>query len=164
MVIFYRKVTVDSLDIFVLKYIANEAFLFGFFSLCGFCMIPPTCKSYLQWKKTQKHKDFMSALIQGVAALLCLSSVYPIFVSGVIKLESMPVFSSGILGVLLFLSPFFAFYFFSSKAYRLCQKCKLIKSTAIFSLTCICGMISFYSISVYFIILLKPIMFLVEIL
>jgi len=144
----------NSVESFVFNYLATQGFIFGVFTICGLCLIPAICKSYLQWKKTEKQKDFMSALMQAILALLLLLSAYPIFVSGVLKINSMPLVSSGVYGFLLFALPIVAFAFFSSKAYGLLQKTKMHKSITNLTLTMLSSIASFYCISIYFIILL----------
>ncbi len=144
----------NPIELFVLNYLATPAFLFGLFTVCGLCLVPVICKSYLQWKKTSKQKDFMSGLFQAVLAILLLVNAYPIFVSGVLKLSTMPLISSGMYGLLLFGLPIVAFAFFSSRAYVFAHRTKMHKSITNLTLMTLSILASFYCISIYFIILL----------
>lgn len=144
----------NSFDVFVLKYIATKSFFFVLFTLAGFFLIPAISKSYLLWKRTRKKNDFLGTCIQLLAASFCLIIVYPFFIEGVIKINYFPLFSSHIYNTMLFVLPAFISAFFASKTYDWWQKQKNKESIKNLSLVWICGLISFYCVSTYFIICL----------
>lgn len=153
----------SSLDVFVLKFIATRSFFFCLISLGGFCMLPAAYKSYLKWKITQNQNDFSNILVLAFGALLFFSSAYPIFLFTVIKIHSMPIFSSGINSLLLFALPCVTLIFSYSMSVKYYKILKIKKTAGNFSLLCFFGMILFYSVSVYFIFLLHTVILWVDV-
>ncbi len=152
-----------SLDVFALKFIATRGFFFCLISLGGFCMIPAAYKSYLKWKRTQKQNDFSNILVLAFGALLFFASAYPIFLYTVVKIHSMPIFSSGIYSLLLFALPCITLILSYSMSVKYYKMLKINKTASNFSLMCLFGMILFYSVSVYFIFLLHTVILWVDV-
>jgi len=143
----------DSLYEFVANYLATKPFLFVLMSAAAFALVPKTYQTYLKWQKTQKATDFSNAIFLGTLSLLFLTSVYPLFVFAVLDLNSM--FSVGVYRTLIFIAfIYFAVYFSLPKMLSYYQRLKIKKTSSNFTFMCLFALISFYCLSVFFILTL----------